>query len=63
MYFAEMGGDLAEGFGEAGLQGSVKLFIDGDAHLLELGGVVFVEFGEAVFDSEAKFFLLGVCFA
>ena len=58
-----MGGDLAEGFGEAGLQGGVEFFVYGDAHLFELGGVVLVEFGEAVFDGEAELFLLGVGFA
>ena len=41
---AEVGRDLAEGFGEARLQRGVQLFVDGDAHLLELGGVVVVEF-------------------
>ena len=63
LHLAEMGGDLAEGFGEAGLQGGVEFFIDGDAHLFELGGVVLVKFGEAVFDREAEFFLLGGGFA
>ncbi len=53
-----MRGDLAEGFGEARLQGCVKLFVDGDAHFFELGGVIFVEFRQAVFDGEAEFFLL-----
>ena len=41
----------------------MEFFVDGDAHLFELGGVVFVELGETVFDSEAELFLLGVCFA
>jgi hypothetical protein len=61
--FAEVGGYLAEGFGEAGLQGSVKFFVYGDAHLFEFGGIVLVEFGEAVFDREAQLFLLAVRFA
>ena len=61
--FAEVGGDLAEGFGEAGLESSVEFLVDGDAHLFELGGIVIVEFGEPVFDGEAEFFLLGVGFA
>ena len=60
MDLAELSGDLAEGLGEPGLQGGVEFFVDGDAHLFELGGVVLVEFGETVFDGEAEFLLLGV---
>jgi hypothetical protein len=55
---AEVGGDLAEGFCEAGLEGGVELFVDGLAHLFELGGVGFVEFVEAVFDGGAELVLV-----
>jgi hypothetical protein len=40
----------------------VKFFVYGDAHLFELGSIILVEFGEAIFDCEAEFFLLAVCF-
>ena len=51
-------GDLAEGLGEAGLEGGVELLVDGVAHLLELGGVVGVELFEAVFDGGAELVLV-----
>ena len=55
----ELVGDLAEGFGEAGLQGVVEFLVDGLAHLLELFGVVFVELAEAFFDGVAEALLQG----
>ncbi len=57
--FVELIGDLAEGFGEAGVQGGVEFFVYGGAHLFELGGVVFVECGEAVFHAGAELVLMG----
>ncbi len=60
---AEVGGDLAEGLGEAGLQGGVELFVDRDAHLFELGGVGGVELFQSLFDGEAELVLLVVGFA
>ena len=56
--FAEVCGDLAEGFCEASLEGGVELFVDGETHLFEFGGVGFVEFGEAVFDGGAELVLM-----
>jgi len=60
---AEVRGDLTEGFGETGLQRSVKFFVNGDAHLLELCGVRVVELRKAVFNGEAQLLLLVVGFA
>ena len=37
----------------------MEFFVDGGAHLFELGGVVLVEFGEAVFDAGAELVLMG----
>ena len=55
----ELVGDLAEGLGEAGVQGGVELFIDRGAHLFEPGGVVGVELRQAGFDGGAETFLVG----
>ena len=58
VHLVELIGDLAEGFGEAGLQGGVELFVDRGAHLFELGGVGGVELIETGFDGGAEFFLV-----
>ncbi len=54
----ELVGDLPEGLGEAGVEGGVQLFVDGGAHLFELGGVVGVEAVEAVLDGGAELVLM-----
>ncbi len=54
MDLGELVGDLAEAFGEAGLEGGVEFFVDGDAHLFKLGGVGGVELLEALLDAGAK---------
>ena len=56
----ELIGDLAEGFGEAGVQCGVEFFVVyGGAHLVEFGGAVLVECGEALFDGGAELVLMG----
>ena len=52
----ELVGDLAKALGQARLQRGVELFVDRNAHLLELGGVGQVELVEAVLDGLAQGF-------